>query len=126
MLVVVLSMGMLYAGIGLVSIYDPVLMFIDRDLILSLSFILVSILFYSHSSQYRLRLIAVVLSSIIGDFFLSIPLNKIGFSYSIGSPAYLDILALSIGLLSALKLLAEINQAVHIKTQTNKGEMKNL
>lgn len=126
MLVAVLSMGMLYAGIALISIYDPVLMFIDRDIILSLSIVLVGVFFYSHSTQYRFRLIAVALSSVIGDFFLSIPLNKVGFYYSIGSPAYLDVLALTIGLLSALKIVGEINQAVHIKTQTNKGEMKNL
>ncbi|MEI2665057.1 YphA family membrane protein [Rossellomorea sp. LJF3] len=126
MLVAVLSIGMLYAGIALISIYDPVLMFIDRNIILSLSLVLVGVLFYSHSSQFRLRLIAVALSSVIGDFFLSIPLNKVGFYYSIGGPAYLDVLALTIGLLSALKIVVEINQAVHIKTQTNKGEMKNL
>ncbi|UXH44630.1 hypothetical protein N5C46_00760 [Rossellomorea vietnamensis] len=126
MLVAVLSMGMLYAGIALISIYDPVLMFIDRDIILSLSLVLVGVLFYSHTTQHRLRLIAVALSSVTGDIFLSIPLNKVGFYYSIGGPAYLDVLALTIGLLSALKIVVEINQAVHIKTQTNKGEMKNL
>jgi hypothetical protein len=126
LLVAVLSMGMLYAGIGLISIYDPVLMFIDRDFILSLLLVLVSILYYSHSSLYRLRLIAVAGSSVVGDFFLSLPLNKIGFSYSVGGHVYLDILALSIGLLTALRILGEINQVVHIKTQTNKGEMKNL
>ncbi|WP_258261651.1 hypothetical protein [Rossellomorea sp. SC111] len=126
MLIAVLSMGMLYAGISLISIYDPVLMFIDRDIILSLSLVLVGILFYSHSSLYRLRLIAVALSSVIGDFFLSIPLNKVGFYYSIGGPAYLDVLAVTIGLICALKIVVELNQAVHIRTQTNKGEMKNI
>ncbi|WP_152968568.1 YphA family membrane protein [Rossellomorea vietnamensis] len=126
MLAVVLSMGMIYAGIALISIYDPVLMFMDRDIILSLSLVTVGILFYSHSSQFWIRLIAVALSSVIGDFFLSIPLNKVGFHYSIGGPAYLDVLALTIGLLSALKIVVEMNQAVHIKTQPNKGEMKNL
>ncbi|CAN7344131.1 YphA family membrane protein [Rossellomorea sp. LjRoot5] len=126
MLAAVLSMGMTYAGIALISIYDPVLMFIDRDIILSLSVVLVGILFYSHSSLYRLRLIAVALSSVTGDFFLSVPLNKVGFYYSIGGAAYLDVLALTIGLLSALIIVMEINQAVHIKTQTKKGEMKNI
>ena len=126
MLVAVLTMGMLYAGVGLVAIYDPVLIFIDENLILSLSFVLVSILFYGHSSLFMLRIIAIGGSSVIGDFFLAIPLNKIGFSYSIGGPVFLDMLALSIGLLIGLRGLGELNQIVNIKTQTNKGEMKNL
>ncbi|PFA70022.1 hypothetical protein CN378_01570 [Bacillus sp. AFS015802] len=126
MLIAVLTMGMLYAGIGCLSIYDPVLMFMNRDIIISLSFVLVSILFYSHSSLYRLRVIAILGSSVVGDIFLSIPLNKIGFSYAIGSPAYLDILALSVGLLLVIKILGELNQIVNLKSQTNKGEMRNL
>lgn len=126
MLVVVMTMGMIYGGIGLLSIYDPVLMFVDRDFIISLSFVLVSFFFYSHSSLYRLRIIAIGGSSVIGDFFLGIPLYKVGFSYSIGGPEYLDIVALSIGLLLALKAVEELNQFVYFKTETNKGEMKNL
>jgi hypothetical protein len=126
MLIAVLTMGMCYAGIGLLAIYDPVLMFLDRDLIISLSFVLVCILFYGDSSLFMLRAIAIMGSSVIGDFFLSIPLNKIGFSYSIGGPVYLDMLAVSMGFLIALKLLGELNQFINIKEQTNKGEMKNL
>ncbi|MCA1058315.1 hypothetical protein LCL96_05185 [Rossellomorea aquimaris] len=126
MLIAVLTMGMLYAGVGLLSIYDPVLMFMDRDYILSLSFVLVSVLFYGHSSLSEFRVIAIGGSSVIGDFFLSVPLNNVGFTYPIGGPAYLDILALSIGLHFALKVFGELNQFVTIKTQPNKGEMKNL
>ena len=126
MLVAVVTMGMLYAGIGLLSIYDPVLMFMDREYLISLTFVLVSILFYSHSSLYFLRFIAIGGSSVIGEFFLGIPLYNVGFSYSIGGHPYLDILALSIGLMLSLKAIGEFNQFVHIKTQTNKGEMKNL
>ncbi|RBP02295.1 hypothetical protein [Rossellomorea aquimaris] len=125
MLVAILAMGMLYAGIGLVAIYDPVLMFLDRDLIMALSLAFLSILFYT-SSSFMLRMIAIAGSSIVGEVFMSIPLKNIGFLYPIGGPVYLDVLAISTGILLAIKLLEEINQLFNIKVQTNKGEMKNL
>ncbi|TMU86745.1 hypothetical protein FGG79_00935 [Bacillus sp. BHET2] len=126
MLVVVLTMGMFYAGIGLVAIYDPVLVFIDQNLIISLSFVMMSILFYGHSSHFILRLLSIAGSSIIGEFLLGIPLNKIGFVYILGGPVYLDTLAISFGGLIVLKTLGEMNQVFNIKALTNKGEMKNL
>jgi hypothetical protein len=125
MLVAILAMGMLYAGIGLVAIYDPVLMFIDRNLIMALSLAFLSIFFYNASS-YLFRMIAVAGSSIVGEVFMSIPLKNVGFFYPIGGPVYLDVLAISIGILLAVKLFEEINQLFNIKVQTNKGEMKNL
>ncbi|MFI8576837.1 hypothetical protein ACIGEL_14100 [Rossellomorea aquimaris] len=125
MLVAILAMGMLYAGIGLVAIYDPVLMFLDRDLIMALSLAFLSILFYTSSSFMR-RMIAIAGSSIVGEVFMSIPLKNIGFLYPIGGPVYLDVLAISTGILLAIKLFEEINQLFNIKVQTNKGEMKNL
>jgi hypothetical protein len=125
MLVVILTMGMLYAGIGLVAIYDPVLMFIDRNLIMALSLAFLSILYYS-SSSYMFRMIAIAGSSIVGEVFMCIPLKNVGFLYPIGGPVYLDVLAISTGILIAIKLFEEINQLFNIKVQTNKGEMKNL
>ncbi|MGF3103464.1 YphA family membrane protein [Rossellomorea sp. DUT-2] len=125
MLVAILAMGMLYAGIGLVAIYDPVLMFLDRDLIMAVSLAFLSILFYT-SSSYILRMIAIAGSSIVGEVFMSIPLKNIGFLYPIGGPVYLDVLAISTGILLAIKLFEDINQLFNIKVQTNKGEMKNL
>ncbi|MGG1631275.1 YphA family membrane protein [Rossellomorea sp. NRS-1567] len=125
MLVAILAMGMLYAGIGLLAIYDPVLMFLDRDLIMAVSLAFLSILFYT-SSSFMLRMIAIAGSSIVGEVFMSIPLKNIGFLYPIGGPVYLDVLAISTGILLAIKLFEEINQLFNIKVQTNKGEMKNL
>jgi hypothetical protein len=125
MLVAILAMGMLYAGIGLVAIYDPVLMFLDRDLIMAVSLAFLSILFYT-SSSYMFRMISIAGSSIVGEVFMSIPLKNIGFLYPIGGPVYLDVLAISNGILLAIKLFEEINQLFNIKVQTNKGEMKNL
>ncbi|WRP05088.1 hypothetical protein U9J35_14285 [Rossellomorea aquimaris] len=125
MLIVILAMGMLYAGIGLVAIYDPVLMFIDRNIIIALSLAFLSVLFYS-SSSVKFRVLAIAGSSIVGEVFMSIPLKNVGFLYSIGGPAYLDVLAIATGILLAIKLLEEINQLFNIKVQTNKGEMKNL
>ncbi|MGM0854467.1 MAG: YphA family membrane protein [Bacillota bacterium] len=125
MLVAILTMGMLYAGIGLVAIYDPVLMFIDRNLIIALSLVFLSVLFYG-SSSYVLRMISITGCSIVGEVFMSVPLKNVGFSYPIGGPVYLDLLAISTGMLLAIKLFEEINQLFNIKVQTNKGEMKNL
>lgn len=125
MLVAILAMGMLYAGIGLVAIYDPVLMFIGRNLIMALSLAFLSILFYS-SSSYMFRMIAIAGSSIVGEVFMSISLKNVGFSYPIGGHVYLDVLAISTGILLAIRLFEEINQLFNIKVQTNKGDMKNL
>jgi hypothetical protein len=125
MFVAILTMGMLYAGIGLVAIYDPVLMFIDRNLIIALSLAFLGVLFYG-SSSYVLRMIAIAGSSIVGEVFLSIPLKKVGFFYPIGGPVYLDVLAISTGILLSIKLFGEINQLFNVKVQSNKGEMKNL
>ncbi|MGM0751274.1 MAG: YphA family membrane protein [Bacillota bacterium] len=125
MLVAILTMGMLYAGIGLVAIYDPVLMFIDRNLIIALFLAFLGVLFYS-SSSYMHRMIAITGSSIVGEVFLSIPLKKVGFMYPIGGPVYLDVLAISTGILLTIKVFGEINQLFNVKVQTNKGEMKNL
>ncbi|MCA1063199.1 hypothetical protein LCL98_07105 [Rossellomorea aquimaris] len=124
MLLAILSTGMLYAGIGLVAIYDPVIMFIDQNLIIAFSIVLLIYIFYS-SSSYLLRITSITGSSIVGEIFMGIPLNNVGLSYPIGGPQSLDVLAISIGVLMIIKWLGEINLLFN-KAQISKGEMKNL
>ncbi|BCB04546.1 YphA family membrane protein [Bacillus sp. KH172YL63] len=126
MLIAVLTVGMFYAGIGFIAIYDPVLIPIEQRWIVAAGMVILALIFYGHPDHAKRRSVVIVMGSLIGEFFLGIPLIKIGFTYSIGGHAYLDTLAVSFGVLIALKVLGEVNLLLNFKTQSSKGEMKNL
>ncbi len=121
-----LTLGMFYAGLELVAIYDPVLMFMDTNLIVAATFVIVSFLFYSSGSQYKIQFISIILGSIIGEFLLTIALRHAGIFYSAGNYEFLDYLSITMGLMLIVTAFRNLNQIVTFKLPTNKGEMKNL
>ncbi|WP_064091015.1 YphA family membrane protein [Rossellomorea aquimaris] len=122
--ITLLTIGLTNSGLGLISIYDPILMFLDTGIVVAFSSVILSFLFYpSHSMKYRVS--AVVLGCIAGDFLLCFSLNKIGFLYSVGNGNFLDSLTISLFTLIVIKVLNDINHVVNMKLQT-KGEMNNI
>ncbi|MCA1054654.1 hypothetical protein LCM10_06615 [Rossellomorea aquimaris] len=126
MLVCAMTIGMSYAGVGMIAIYDPVLMIIDSHMITAFLSMSIGFLFYGRIDQLRSMFLSVLVGSLMGEMMLSISLSKIGFVQIIGGPVYLDILAYMILTTLAWKFIHSLNSMMGIKLSPNKGEIKNI
>lgn len=126
MLICILTVAMSYAGIGLIAIYDPVLMIIESHLISALLSMSIGFIFYSSIKKIEILFLAVLAGTMAGEVLLNVTLNKIGFGESIGSHLYLDMTACMALVTITWKIIHAMNGLMSSKLSPNKGEIKNL
>ncbi|NQD66782.1 hypothetical protein HP456_12710 [Bacillus haikouensis] len=126
MLIALLTIAMSYAGIGMIAIYDPVLMIIDPQLVAALLSVSLGFLFYSSLEKIRMLFITVMGGCITGDVLLAITLNKIGFVESIGNHGFLDNVAYMVLLTLGWRLFLVLNALMNNKISPKKGEVKSI
>ncbi|MFC5463272.1 hypothetical protein [Lederbergia graminis] len=81
-----------YAGFLLLELYDPVMIFIDRKILLS--FLLLFISYVIYPSSIIKRCIFVCLGSLQGDIVFAAILSRMDFPYIVGSLEYMDIIVI--------------------------------
>jgi hypothetical protein len=126
MLICILTIAMSYAGVGLIAIYDPVLMIIDPYLIAALLSMSLGFIFYSSIIKIRSLFLAVISGTMAGEIFLSVSLHTIGFSDAIGDYLYLDAASYMTLITIAWKAVHSLNALMSSKLSSNKGEIKNI
>jgi hypothetical protein len=126
MLIGLLTIAMSYAGIGMIAIYDPVLMIIDPHLVTALLSVSLGFLFYSTLKKIKMLFLTVVSGGMAGDVLLSVTLNKIGFVETIGDYGFLDKVAYMVLLTLGWRLYHELNALMNNKISPKKGEVKSI
>ncbi|KSU63484.1 hypothetical protein AS034_04325 [[Bacillus] enclensis] len=126
MLICILTIAMSYAGVGLVAIYDPVLMIIDPYVIAALLSMSLGFIFYSSINKMRNLFLSVISGTLTGEIFLSVTLHNIGFSKMIGDYLYMDTAAYMALMTITWKAVHSLNALMSSKLSSNKGEIKNI
>jgi hypothetical protein len=126
MLMGILTIAMSYAGLGLIAIYDPVLMIIEPHVIAALLSMSLGFIFYSSIKKIKILFLTVLAGTMAGDVLLNVTLNKIGFVESIGNHLYLDMTAYMALITLSLKAIQVLNVLMSSKLSPNKGEFKNI
>ncbi|MBM4762138.1 hypothetical protein [Bacillus sp. B15-48] len=81
-----------YVSFLLFELFDPVWVVFDRKWMIAISGILLSSIL---QSNLYLRSITLVSGMLLGEFLFSVLLNRLGSSYPVASPAFMDILAIT-------------------------------
>lgn len=105
-----------YAGFLLLELYDPVLIIIDRRIILSIVAFIIAFIIYPSSIQ--LRLIFLILGTILGDLIFAIILTKWNIPYTIGAVDSLDFLTVT----TALIFINHFITRIHSYTKLHKNK----
>jgi hypothetical protein len=126
MLIGLLTIAMSYAGIGMIGIYDPVLMIIDPQLVAALLSVSLGFLFYSSLEKVKMLFLTVLSGGMTGDVLLAVTLNKIGFVESIGNHSFLDNAGYMVLLTMGWRLFHEVNALMNNKISPKKGEVKSI
>jgi hypothetical protein len=126
MLICILTIAMSYAGVGLIAIYDPVLMIIDPHLIAALLSMSLGFIFYTSIKKIGTLFLAVMSGTLTGEILLSVTLHNIGFSKMIGDYLYMDTAAYMALMTIAWEAVHSLNALMSSKLSSNKGEIKNI
>ncbi|XXM74161.1 YphA family membrane protein [Lysinibacillus sphaericus] len=126
MLICILTIAMSYAGVGLIAIYDPVLMIVDPYVIAAFLSTSLGFIFYSSIIKIRILFLAVISGTMAGEIFLSVSLHTIGFRDAIGDYLYLDAAAYMTLITIAWKAVHSLNELMSSKLSSNKGEIRNI
>ncbi|MGR3764847.1 YphA family membrane protein [Rossellomorea sp. NS-SX7] len=126
MLICILTIAMSYAGVGMIAIYDPVLMIIEPQVIAALLSMSLGFIFYSSIKKINVMFLSVLAGTMAGEVLLTVTLNKIGFGESVGDHLFLDMTACMALITITWKVIHALNALMSSKLSPNKGEIKNL
>lgn len=87
-----------YVSFHLFELYDPVWVIFKREWLLA---ILLTYLTLMLHSGIQMKLMTILTGSVHGEIIYSGIIKNLSFSYQIGSPSFLDIIALSTGFMAA-------------------------
>ncbi len=79
-----------YVSFQLFELYDPVWVMFKREWMLAIGLVYLSVLLHSNK---KLRLFAIMIGILQGEFLFSMILRKLNFSYTIGTGLFYDALA---------------------------------
>ncbi|MBW8349097.1 hypothetical protein K0H71_06440 [Bacillus sp. IITD106] len=102
-----------YAGFLLFEMYDPILMFIDR--VVLMSFVLFILSYFIYSSSVKLRILFICLGTIQGDIVFAAFLSKWDMPYLIGSMEYLDIISITVFSILFMNFISNLTAMMRIK-----------
>lgn len=113
---------MVYGSFHLFTLYEPVWLLFDGKWMLAILIVYCStILGKKHSD----RLIMIVCGMGYGDLLYSVVLHRIGIYYPVGSLAFLDTIAISITLLTAIHSVKQLSHYLEqLLKQTEKEKQK--
>lgn len=112
-----------YTTFHLYELFDPVWVIFNRYMMLSLLLAYLTILL---QSDLHLRVITLLCGAIHGDILYSLILRKFSLTYSSGSFAFLDVIAISIALLLMISGFKRVSVYFehHIKQQLEREKQK--
>ncbi len=84
-----------YATFHLFELYDPVWLIFNRNIMLSCLLTYLTLLLHN---EFKFRIVILICGMIHGEFLYAFALKNITSSYLIGSYAFFDVIALSVGI----------------------------
>jgi hypothetical protein len=114
---------LVYSTFHLYELFDPVWLIFNRSIMLSLLIAYISSLL---QSDFRQRVIILLAGSIHGDILYSFILGRFSFPYTIGSFAFLDVMAIAISILLVISGFKRLSLYFenHVKLQLEKEKQK--
>ncbi|GIN56491.1 hypothetical protein [Lederbergia ruris] len=94
LLISIFSLLLGYTGLRLFELYDPILMIVDRKILLA--FLLIVVSYFVFPFNFLERVLLVCLGVLQGEFLLALILSKWRIPYLIGSLEVFDILSITI------------------------------
>ncbi len=119
MLICILTISLAYCSFLMFELYDPVWLFFNRNLMLGAALIYVTLMLLK---DFRLRLVGLLVGAIQGDILYGIIINKVNFSYEIGSFVFLDVIAISFCFIFVWSSLEILLHHVDVLVQKNTKE----
>ncbi|WP_244403276.1 hypothetical protein [Parageobacillus sp. KH3-4] len=109
MVIAALTIAFAYTSFQLLSLFDPVWIWMDRTWMLAMVLVVICLLFYENIQS---RLLCLIIGACQGETLYSIISKKVSFSYVIGSFSFLDTVSVSAACLLIWALFEQI--AVHV------------
>ncbi|KUP07789.1 hypothetical protein Q73_08235 [Bacillus coahuilensis m2-6] len=114
-----IGLSMLYSGLHLIELYDPVMIMINRDLFYIFVCVCYGLILFS-ISEWASCLCTLYIGSFIGEVVIYYVLNSLGFQYVVADMSYLDIFSVCLILLASTGKIAEIMKELTHHILTNK------
>ncbi|WP_456274216.1 YphA family membrane protein [Bacillus sp. AK031] len=117
-----------YSSFILLSFYDPVILVVDKKIMVTVILLTLSYLLYSGKKAFKKRILAVIAGMVLGEFMSGTVFLQTGLPYLIGGHLFLDVLSIIVVSGGVLHLLQSIyvSQSHLIKSAYRKGEVKNI
>ncbi|WP_449536766.1 YphA family membrane protein [Ferdinandcohnia sp. Marseille-Q9671] len=119
LLICILTISLAYSSFLLFELYDPVWLFLDRNLLLGAVLIYVTLMLLK---DFRLRLAGLAIGAIQGDILYGIVVSQINFPYEIGSLVFLDVISISFSFIFVWSSLEILLRHVDVLFQKNTKE----
>jgi hypothetical protein len=120
--------GLSYSSFSLLSFYDPIMLVVDKKIMVTGILLILSILLYSDTKLAHKRQLAIVIGLVIGECLTGSVFIQNKLPYQIGGHFFLDVLSIIMVSGFALYVLQYLinSQSSVIKSALKKGEVKNL
>ncbi|WP_409251192.1 hypothetical protein V1502_13655 [Bacillus sp. SCS-153A] len=120
--------GVSYSTLTLLSFYDPIILIVDKKIMVTAILLVLSLLLYGESQSFKKRLLAVIIGMIVGECLSGTVFWQNKLPYQIGGHFFLDVLSIIVASGFALHLLQVIisTHSTIIKSALKKGEVKNI
>nr|WP_142255360.1 hypothetical protein [Bacillus sinesaloumensis] len=119
LLICILTISLAYCSFLMFELYDPVWLVFNRNLMLGAALIYVTLMLLK---DFRQRLAGLLLGTVQGDVLYGVVINKVNFSYEIGSFVFLDVIAVSFSFIFVWSTLEILLRHVDVIVQKNTKE----
>ncbi|RIW33164.1 hypothetical protein D3H55_12330 [Bacillus salacetis] len=120
--------AMSYSSFSLLTFYDPVILVVDKKIMVTVIILILSLLMYGRMKYSQKRLLAIIIGMILGDFLTGAVFLESNLPYQIGTHFFLDVLSILVVGGCAVHLVQSLTdtQSSLIKSALKKGEVKNI
>jgi hypothetical protein len=120
--------AMSYSSFTLLSVYDPIILIVDKRIMTAAIILVLSILMYGGMKFSQKRIIAMLVGMITGEFLTGTVFMQTNLPYQIGSHLFLDMLSILVVSGCCVHLVQSLTntQSNLIKSALKKGEVKNI
>jgi hypothetical protein len=120
--------GLSYSSFTLLSFYDPIMLIVDKKIMVTVILLILSVLLYGDIKLLKKRQLAIIIGMVTGECLTGKVFIQNGLPYQIGGHFFLDVLSIVVFSGFALHLLQYLanSQSSYIKSALKKGEVKNI
>ncbi|WP_421379265.1 YphA family membrane protein [Bacillus salacetis] len=120
--------GLSYSSFTLLSFYDPIMLIMDKKIMVSVILIILSVLLYGDMKFLKKRQLAIIIGMLTGECLTGNIFIQNKLPYQIGGSSFLDVLSIIVASGFALHLFQYLanSQSSYIKSALKKGEVKNI